>query len=132
MIKIGYKVVKVDDGRLMSIIAKGKAMKIYKPGVWHTGRKFKLYFFPHKEVRLPLLLFDNEENAKKFISDSPCQFKYQIWKAEYVESNLFIPAIISSDLYDGFYIPEPEGENSWPCGTIFAKKLRLVQCVYES
>ena len=138
-----YKVVKpVDGGPPISVYARGVLRHQYFKEVWTIA--------PSKT--LPLLAFDTIENARKFIAADDERKTFQVWEAKAIicsspggqgSTNVSYYSDYSFQIFDGAFRVVAKWANvashmakcrnqknrSWPAGTVFARKLKLVRLI---
>lgn len=122
------KVVRVeDDGKLVSVLALGKAMVEYKPGEWVESPAWlaeKGYF---------LTVFDSVKHAKKFIYRNSFDIvaEVEIWECETdgVVDNMPRRGTLP-ELGEGIISIPTSGNPPWPAGTVMARRVRLTKRVW--
>lgn len=132
--KTGYKIIWTFPGQEMenggtSAWARGKASIEYRKGKLIRGKKF-MAKKSKKEIRLPIMLYENLKEAKKYLNGIIQRHAFSIWMVRYIPGEPIIPGKWEL-LRNGYYKPDKKDEG-FQDGTVFAEKLVLVRKVYEN
>jgi len=118
-----YKVVKKRKGELFSAVVMGRVEVEYKKGVWATPPRWL------EEEGYLLTAFRSLEQAVKFKNlNKEIGWELEIWEAEGEDGHITVPPLNVYLLEQGEFFSEGD-ILSWPEGTIFMKKLRLLKKV---